>query len=219
MCGSARISKTRWNAWKRRLSAPSTASARRSCASVRWKRASIRASKSSPSRKPDPGIDRGQRCRQRVDAAACACPSHPGSPVGAARFFSRPAGARRYRSVCPEVSGTTRGGASALRARCRVAIFDRGRSRMLLRQAEEGWELPAVDSDSAWFETGDVAARLTESLGIDVFVQRCLGGGENESPATDRLYAGCAITDAVSQDGGRWFGLADLPPLTGPTAP
>jgi hypothetical protein len=116
------------------------------------------------------------------------------------------------------MSGTTREGASALHARCRVAIFDLGRSRVLLRQAETGWELLAVETDSAWFETGDVADRLTESLGIDVFVQRCLVGGENESPAADRLYAGCAITDAVSQDGCRWFGLADLPRLTGPTA-
>lgn len=89
---------------------------------------------------------------------------------------------------------------------------------MLLRHADEGWELPTVNSDAAWFETGDVAARLTEALGIEVFVQRCLLGGENERPALDRLYAGCAITEAVSQAVAQWFSLADLPPLAEPTA-
>ena len=103
-------------------------------------------------------------------------------------------------------------------ARCRVAVFDRARARVLLRRGDAGWDLPVVYSNAAWFETGHVAAGLVESFGVEVFVQRCLLGDGNERASGDRLYVGCAMAEVADRDACRWFDLADLPRLSDETS-
>lgn len=96
-------------------------------------------------------------------------------------------------------------------------MLDRARSRVLLRRADRRWDFPTLAGPEPWFETGRLADALAE-LGLSVFVQRCLLGDENEVPNPDRLYVGCSRTDPVDGPAGTWFGLTEMPELTGGAA-
>lgn len=103
-------------------------------------------------------------------------------------------------------------------ATARIAALDERREQLLLERRDGGWALPTAAVSGRWYETGRVADALERSLGLDVFLQRCLWGDDNAAPAPDRLYAGQLMGRSVLSESVRWFPLDGLPELTSPSS-